>query len=374
MNSNSIKSKILDFFIKKSNSIFFRMKDSYIIETNNFTNEYFGKDITNKKISDLTCKFSDSHDFDKYIKDENDEIKHLINLTPINSDTPHTFEFFFFKHNQEILAIGQDNWDERHKLDKEIPALYSKIAESNRELSKNTIQLKKLNEQKNKFLSMAAHDLRSPLSGIISFSTLLSSDDSYELSDESLEVINQITKTSTLMLNIIEDLLDYSVIESSVNKLILTQVNIEDLLKECRNCNLTQANNKGVMLEFINKTTDLTWSLNYTSMVQVLNNLVSNAIKFSHSNTSTTLTIEQENNDLIFEVKDQGQGIKKDEIGLLFDPLEKISTSPTNGEKSTRLGLCITKQLIESHKGSLLVRSDYGKGTVITVKIPNQSI
>jgi signal transduction histidine kinase len=104
---------------------------------------------------------------------------------------------------------------------------------------------------------------------------------------------------------------------------------------------------------------------------QVLNNLIGNAIKFSHSGTTITLTVKgDEKGGVHVAIADQGQGIPADERERLFQPFSRTSVKSTGGESSTGLGLAITKRIIEAHGGSLEVHSEVGMGSVFSFTLP----
>ncbi len=107
---------------------------------------------------------------------------------------------------------------------------------------------------------------------------------------------------------------------------------------------------------------------------QALNNLISNAIKFSHPENPVEIIIGRKEAQVYITVKDSGQGIPKNELPLLFEPFTKISVKPTSGESSTGLGLSIVKAIVLAHDGDLQVDSDVGVGTTFTILLPLPSI
>ena len=105
---------------------------------------------------------------------------------------------------------------------------------------------------------------------------------------------------------------------------------------------------------------------------QVLNNLVGNAIKFSHKNTTITVKAEflSEKNEVRISVHDQGQGIPKDELNKIFKDFGRTSVRGTEDEKSYGLGLAIVKRILEAHGGKIWVKSEVGKGSTFTFVLP----
>ncbi|MBU4444596.1 ATP-binding protein, partial [bacterium] len=105
-------------------------------------------------------------------------------------------------------------------------------------------------------------------------------------------------------------------------------------------------------------------------IMQVLDNLVTNAIKFSYPNTTVTISARKINDNVEISVADQGQGIPEGEISKIFKEFSKTSVRPTAGEKSTGLGLAIARKIIEAHQGTISVASKVGKGTTFMIDMP----
>jgi len=103
---------------------------------------------------------------------------------------------------------------------------------------------------------------------------------------------------------------------------------------------------------------------------QVMTNLITNAIKFSQANTIINVGLKLDETNVIISVTDQGQGIDKEELNLLFKPFKKTSTKSTAGEKSTGLGLFIVKRIVEAHNGKIWAESELTKGSTFIVSLP----
>ena len=191
-----------------------------------------------------------------------------------------------------------------------------------------------------------------------------------ELDDDTKRsFLDSIYRVSNQMLTLVNDLLDLSVIESGKFDLRLTEENLAKLVAERAELVASSAEKKEIKL-----TTDLQEVSNSLfdadRMRQVIDNLLTNAIKFSLSGTTVKLACRQTEHTLEITVADQGPGIPSEEIGKLFGTFQKLSVQPTGGEKSTGLGLSIVKQIVDAHGGEITVDSEVGKGTVFTVHIP----
>jgi len=232
-------------------------------------------------------------------------------------------------------------------------------------------RLKELNKLKDTYLGIAAHDLRNPLSSIRGMSQMLVE---MELDDGTKRsFLESIYRVSNQMLTLVNDLLDVSVIESGKFDLRLTEENLSKLAKERAELVAGSAEKKQIKL-----TTDLQEVSNSLfdpdRMRQVIDNLLTNAIKFSPAGTTVDLACRQTKQSLEISVADQGPGIPSEDIDKLFGTFQKLSVQPTAGEKSTGLGLSIVKKIVDAHGGEITVDSKVGKGSVFTVRIPVEPV
>lgn len=227
-----------------------------------------------------------------------------------------------------------------------------------------------INEEKNKFIGIAAHDTRSPLGVIYSLSDILIVDFKENLSAEIVEILEIIKKTCKKSLTIIENLLDVSKIESG--KLIL-QIKQQDFISFIKNqiyINQILAQNKDIEISLQSEYEQLMLEFDEHYFSEVIDNLLSNAIKYSNRNTQIKVAITLQNKLLRTEVTDNGIGISEVEQQNLFKYFQTTSSRPTEGEESTGLGLAISKQIIMLHQGSIGVRSSKNQGSTFFFEIP----
>jgi signal transduction histidine kinase len=239
-----------------------------------------------------------------------------------------------------------------------------------KEIEQKNNELQKLNEEKNFFLGMASHDLRNPLGNIITLSSLISQDIGHNFPDEYKNYLEVIMSTSRRMLEMLNNILDVSKIESGVSALDLKPVSVHDLFQECISSNKLIADKKKMHLSYsIADSTGKPYA-DKGQILQVLNNLVSNAIKYSYPSTAIELTAEGSSDEITIHVIDQGQGIPESEHKVLFSAFSKTSVRSTAGEGSTGLGLNIVKKIVEAHHGKIWVKSKPGEGSVFSFSIP----
>jgi signal transduction histidine kinase len=250
---------------------------------------------------------------------------------------------------------------------------YLKVKE--KKLKSMNSKLKSLNEEKNKFIGIAAHDIRGPLGIINSFSTILIDDYKEELNPEVTEILYIIKKTSSDSITILGNLLDVSKIESG--KLILTYKTQDyiSFIKTQVYLNQLLAKNKDIeiLLETENGQLMVDFDEHYFS--EVIGNLLSNAIKFSKRNTQIQVKVSlTSDNKVLTEVIDNGIGISEEEQQNLFNYFQKTSSRPTEGEESTGLGLAISKQIITLHLGQIHIKSAKNQGSNFFFQIPLKNL
>ncbi len=231
-------------------------------------------------------------------------------------------------------------------------------------------KLQELNDEKNKFIGMAAHDLRNPISGIQTIATMMLEGNQYQLNPESRELINLTQLESARMLELIKNILNVSKIESGN---IVYQPDTQDylpLVKSQIHISSILAKQKNISIHQRGETEHLMATFDDHLMAQVLQNLFSNALKYSNMGSEVTVTVSRNGAQILTEVTDQGPGISTEEQGKLFNYFQRGSSLPTGGEEVTGLGLAIAKKIITTHGGSIGVASKLGEGSTFFFSFP----
>jgi signal transduction histidine kinase len=231
-------------------------------------------------------------------------------------------------------------------------------------------QLIQLSELKNKLLGIAAHDLRSPIGVVKNFIILFLNGYLGDIEDKQREVMMTMDRNCDRMLNLIGNLLDFSAIESGRLELKFQTVDLHKFFHTYQSMTKSLAEKKQIELKLKIDADLPNITVDSDRFMQVLDNLVTNAIKFSYPNTTVTISTRKINDNVEISVADQGQGIPEDEISKIFKEFSKTSVRPTAGEKSTGLGLAIAKKIIEAHHGTISVASEVGKGTTFIITLP----
>ncbi len=270
---------------------------------------------------------------------------------------------------QDTVVLSVEKSLEKYRLRKQNIQLLEDLAVKNRELEASNKELLCLNNLKNKFLGIAAHDLRNPLTSIRGLSEILIGEAFGPLTAEQNEYLTIINTTSDEMLSLVNDLLDVSVIESGKLELRAARGPLKETLEERVKIFTVIADRKGILIKAnLAPVPDVTFDSNRIS--QVIDNLVSNAIKFSPADSTIHIALAGDGNRVKVSVLDEGPGIPPEERTKLFGEFQRLSVQPTAGEKSTGLGLAIAKKIIDAHGGSLEVESEVGKGSAFSFSCP----
>lgn len=233
-------------------------------------------------------------------------------------------------------------------------------------LLKKTKELNQLNVRKNELLGMAAHDLRTPLGAISAYSNLLASEVGPTLSPIHREFLNTILDMSAFMSDLITDILDVTSIESGSLRLDRKPQPIEPLLRHAVTINAVLSRKKGITIESDLGSAETFCLIDHRKIDQVLNNLLGNAIKYSHSETTIKVSLEVDAEHVTIAIRDQGQGIPAEELEKIFAPFKTGSVRGTAGEHSTGLGLAIVHSIVTGHGGTIWVTSTVGEGSTFS--------
>ncbi|HEY6951838.1 MAG TPA: GAF domain-containing sensor histidine kinase [Bacteroidota bacterium] len=310
-------------------------------------------------LNDLVQYLKDHPNSDSTRKIVNEGMRSSLTCPLITSGKPVGFMFF--------TSMEPNTYHHAHTdIFVQIAGQLSTIVEKGRLYQR----LVELNDLKNKFLGMAAHDLRNPLSAISGLTGLIAEGDVSNLTPDQLEIFRAIQEAAETMLALVNDLLDVSSIESGQVALNLQFHGIADVLRACKNSNRIAAKSKSIeiKLELQESLPDV--MVDPERIKQIVNNLLNNALKYSHSSTVVTIKAQVVQNELLISVIDQGQGIPKGETEKLFRDFSRTSVRPTAGEKSTGLGLAIARRMVEAHGGKIWVDSTVGLGSTFTFSLP----
>jgi signal transduction histidine kinase len=233
-------------------------------------------------------------------------------------------------------------------------------------------ELRLLNEKKNEFLGLAAHDLRNPLNTVINRVGLLQRQvrEGRYGPGSTADDLESVLRAAEHMQTLINELLDLSAIESGRLTLCRKPESVSALLLESGAFYRRIAEQKNIRLEVDTGPELPPVPMDKARIMEVMDNLLSNAIKFTYPGGSIRVWPEPAERAVRIHVTDTGQGLDESDLRDVFTGFKKLSARPTGGESSTGLGLAIVKKIVEAHGGSVGVRSRKGEGAVFTVSLP----
>ena len=270
----------------------------------------------------------------------------------------------YIKNQDLSLALQQSN----QRLEKTVEERTKELNVRNQELVHNNEELKRIHDEKNGLIHVLAHDLKSPLNNNKGLIKLIKMADN--LSDQQKDFLNKLEKSNQQGVQLIEDLLQLYRMESQ-QKAEVDEINIQAYFNELIKKHEDAAKLKSIKIEKEISEDTKRFSTDTDKLQRIMDNLISNALKFSYEDSTISIKAEQKGNQLQIEVKDQGMGILKEEQSKIFQKFQKMSNKPTAGESSSGLGLSIVKTLVEQLKGTIEFESKPGKGTSFRVVLSN---
>jgi len=246
----------------------------------------------------------------------------------------------------------------------------SSYKEKENSLLKNVDELQKNNISKDNFIAMLSHDLRAPFTSILGFSEILLNETNLP-DKEKAEYLTYINDSSQNQLQLINDLLDWSRLQTGKLKIEQHRVQAQSMVFNCVSTLTGNAIRKNINIK-VNIPGNLHISVDERLLMQVITNLLDNAIKFSHEDTTIEIRANIYNEKFSeFIVRDEGVGIPEEVKEKLFKIGKIFSTEGTKGERGTGLGLALAKQIVEQHGGDIWFYSNVGKGSEFHVTLPS---
>ncbi len=288
-----------------------------------------------------------------------------------------------YEGKKAILEIFQDVTESR-KADKA-------IREAKESCEKNAMGLKKTNgllnilyeelERKNEkllevdrlkseFVSMASHELRTPLAAIKESVAIVAEGAAGGLGDEQKDFLETAQRNIERLMRLINGILVFQKLESRKVDFRIRIGNINKTIEEAVKTMMPSIKAKGLKLTMILAKDAPDMPFDSDQMTQVLSNLISNAIKFTDQGSIAVSSSMRSRNAICVSVTDTGIGIKNDDLDRLFESFSQVTTEDGQRAKGTGLGLAISKRIIDGHRGKIMVRSEYGKGSAFSIILP----
>jgi signal transduction histidine kinase len=231
------------------------------------------------------------------------------------------------------------------------------------EIREKNLEIQRGSEFKSQLLGTVAHDLRNPIAAVETLAMVMEMDD---IDPELQENLNLIKASCVQARTIIDELLE-TARNQNTDEFITVKTDLNTFLEEIVDKWQPQKGSK--TLELISRVVPAYVKINIEKFERVIDNLIGNALKFSRDKTRIEVVLTKNDGHFFIEVKDQGIGIPKDKLPIIFEAFTKAGRPGLKGEQSTGLGLSIVKQIVEKHNGAIEVESEEGKGSVFKVKL-----
>lgn len=295
------------------------------------------------------------------------DVEHFLDeLQRVNNEQATALRALMQGHRQRTRARAADDstrYDDLMRLTNELGTLQ-------RELAKKNVELERLNEQKNQFLGMAAHDLRNPLGVINGLAEALIEDTAERLNPEEREFLDLIRTSSAFMLRLVNGLLDITRIDAGKLELTRRECDLVVLVHAHLKLGVHLAGTKGISLTGVAPPEPVIALVDPDRFEEVLNNLVGNAIKYSPRDSHIEVRVAGTVDEATVAVRDEGPGIPAAEVADLFAPFRRTSAAKSSGEPGVGLGLAIVHKIVTALGGRITVDSCVGSGSTFTVHLP----
>lgn len=235
-------------------------------------------------------------------------------------------------------------------------------------LTQTNVQLDKANKEKSDLLGILSHDFKNKVVNLNHFAHTINDE------KDNLAIVREhsilMEKTTEYMLRLIEDTLSSSALEQGKLVFNKTPVDIVQLVELASMKNRIQMQHKSQQLEYSSAIDHCFVNGSERWLTEAIDNLINNASKFSDAKTTVKVSVKQSNGRVHIAIHDQGPGMTENDKAQLFQPFKRLSAQPTGGEISTGLGLAIVKKIVEMHNGTVIVESEFGKGSTFLIELP----
>jgi signal transduction histidine kinase len=224
-------------------------------------------------------------------------------------------------------------------------------------------QVKALDRSKSEFLSIASHEVRTPLTVMKSSLDILVSTGQFSYSTDQRQLIAFCQESVERLIRLVKDILDVSKIEAGVLRVQFTPTSLNELVEKCLFWVPQLPGGQGIEVEARLPATPAMVSADPNRITQVLENLISNALKFSKPGGKVTIELQEREHEVEVIVSDQGKGIAAEDLERIFGKFYQVEESATREQGGTGLGLAICKGIIEAHRGKIWAESELGRGS-----------
>src|SRR5581483_5870563 len=298
------------------------------------------------------------------------EKSYSMRATPTgNADEPdiliQAFNEMLDQIQQREAALHQAH----RELEQRVEARTADLATANKELELQNREVQRATQLKSQFLASMSHELRTPLNAIVGFSDLLAEKATGELSPKQERFVGHVRNGARHLLQLINDILDLSKIESGMLELRCETVSVSEAMPEVLSLIRPLAMEKKIQLEQAGDAVSV--EADRVRFKQILYNLLSNALKFTPEGGNVRVDYSKNGADMVrIAVTDTGIGIRPEDQQMIFDEFRQAGETTRGVREGTGLGLAITKRLVERQGGTMAVQSELGKGSCFSFTLP----
>lgn len=333
------------------------LEDDKIVECNQAAVETLGypdkTSLTSLNLYDISQKTPEGRDNCREIASE------MMNMNNSGEQGIHRFEGGFKKYDGGIIPVEVTL---ARTLNRGCPQLYC--------VWRDITERKRIEKYKDSFVATVSHELRTPLTSIMGSLKLLDSGVISRLPEDVRSLIDISVKNTNRLLLLINDLLDISKLESGKLEYNMAPCELNQLIEQSIQDNEIYSRQYKVSFNFRRLQDKAMVSVDKDRMLQVMSNLLTNAAKFSHENSTVDVELMQNGTDYAIKVQDYGVGIPEDFQSRVFDRFTQADVSTTRQSGGTGLGMSIVRAIVREHGGSIGFDSIHGKGTTFTVRLP----
>lgn len=272
-----------------------------------------------------------------------------------------------------FLVITAIQYKKRNEQKEKIEAQQKSIEQKSEQLEKRNQHLLALDDEKNNLIKILAHDLRTPINQIQGLAQLVLLENG-SLQNEQKALIGQIMDTSVRLNKMITQLLDIDALENNRVSIFMDTVNLRALAQQVVSSFEKPAQKKQIVLSYVPLCDQCEIKGDPLFLIQILENLISNAIKFSPKGKSVQVMLEDNPSSVLISVKDHGPGMTEEDLQNLFRKFQRLSARPTAGEPSFGLGLSIVKKYVEMMNGRVWCESVLQKGSTFFTEFPKDNL
>lgn len=344
--------------------------DWKILAANAYARRVLGPEIQERAFSEIVLG-SESQPPLHALLEEQGKL-HMLGLQTA-SGVPESYHFRFFSAEEGTIALGSLDALEQEKLRAEMLDLNREVNNLARQLHQANAELRQLNQLKNQFLGMVAHDLSRPVGVILMYAQFLKDETANRLSAEQRGFLDCCLRSAADLQKLIDDFLDVSMIEAGKLRLNLVPTSPANLLASIAEGSQLLASKKGVTLLTSATPEKRSVLMDVAKMQQVLLNLIANAAEHSAPGQNVWVSAAWEPKALLVSVRDEGPGVAPEDQERLFAPFERLASRKGTGERHAGLGLAIVRMIVEAHGGTIRVESTLGHGATFLISLPAET-